>query len=768
MSSPTGIHSGAQGTQLLAPVPMASGSGHALTLTTTTTTTMTSSSNDPSLRRQPTPLPRAPVETKRILKTADTNNPTWKMLNQYRIIRLLGRGTHGTVKYGEDMSKADPRAPDFAVAIKIIKRQPNRKRLPRADGRERTNTALARIRYEVAVMKRCNHDHIVRLIEVIDDPRNQSVFLVMEYLEGGEIKWRGPEKTLLSLGQTRRIVRDVLLGLEYLHYMGIIHRDIKPANMLWTKGRARVKLTDFGVAHFSKPLTADKGISSDGSPYVDDEDHLYKTEGTPAFYAPEQAYNQNGLPVPKFERGKRPAGVKSDQIFPMTKALDVWAFGVSIYCFLFGRPPYWALNVHALCHAIIEDEYVIPPLATSDQLPVDSDDPDLNEALKLMKGMMTKPVHARLTLSQAKVSTWLTGDLDDPVAWLKETDPEAKEAIFIGGEETGQAVVAKNHSTRVSSIMRALGIRKENLRHPKADIRSMRGPSLTSLEYSTHRALPPKPRSLCRPSADQPSSPIDALSAASSPTGTSHFGESYFGRPVSTTSNGRVGGLSRMVSSIFRRAKKSTSAEAILSAPGPITPITPRMPHDISASSSPPAGIAVTPRTVDPVEELDPLMITYSSEEDEDEEEGDVPLLGYGGFESYQAASNGVSPSEASRSFGLIRQFDPERSEIARRFSTTNSEPVDTPKRVYDSSYPQHTHKVREDSWIATGTITSTPSSPRQETIYIPSATPHPPRPGHPIVRSRAQSNFELDDESEEEDEVLEISRKTRTTHLDS
>lgn len=37
----------------------------------------------------------------------------------------------------------------------------------------------------------------------------------MEYLEGGEIKWRGPEKPLLSLGQTRRIVRDVLLGLEY-------------------------------------------------------------------------------------------------------------------------------------------------------------------------------------------------------------------------------------------------------------------------------------------------------------------------------------------------------------------------------------------------------------------------------------------------------------------------------------------------------------------------------------------------------------------------
>lgn len=200
--------------------------------------------------------------------------------------------------------------------------------------------------------------------------------------------------------------------------MGIIHRDIKPANMLWTKGRARVKLTDFGVAHFSKPLRADKSLAIDEPAYVDNEDHLYKTEGTPAFYAPEQAYNQNGLPVPKFKLGKRPPGVKSDQIFPMTKALDVWAFGVSIYCFLFGKPPYWAENVYALCHVIIEDPYVIPSHATADQIPVDPNDvdpndvdskyADLREALKLMKGMMTKPVHERLTLSQAKVRTSYT------------------------------------------------------------------------------------------------------------------------------------------------------------------------------------------------------------------------------------------------------------------------------------------------------------------------------------------------------------------------
>jgi [calcium/calmodulin-dependent protein kinase] kinase len=190
--------------------------------------------------------------------------------------------------------------------------------------------------------------------------------------------------------------------------MGIIHRDIKPANMLWTKGRARVKLTDFGVAHFSKPLHPDGTPSATGSPTADDELHLFKTEGTPAFYAPEQSYNHNGLPVPTFPLGKRPPGVKNDQIFPMTKALDIWAFGVSIYCFLFGKVPYLAHNVHLLCNEIIEKDYQIPLLATADQLPTDSDNPDLQEALRLMKGMMTKQVHARITLAKAKVGVYFS------------------------------------------------------------------------------------------------------------------------------------------------------------------------------------------------------------------------------------------------------------------------------------------------------------------------------------------------------------------------
>lgn len=76
--------------------------------------------------------------------------------------------------------------------------------------------------------------------------------LVMEYMGGGEVKWRDDHaRPCLRVDQTRRICRDVVLGLLYLHHQGIIHRDIKPANLLWTADRKNVKITDFGVSHFS-------------------------------------------------------------------------------------------------------------------------------------------------------------------------------------------------------------------------------------------------------------------------------------------------------------------------------------------------------------------------------------------------------------------------------------------------------------------------------------------------------------------------------------
>ena len=109
-----------------------------------------------------------------------------------------------------------------------MSRKPKQKHLPRADTagsvRALGNSPLAnkisstenKIRKEIAIMKKCRHHHVVQLFDVIDDPSLKRVFLVMEYMGGGELKWRNKHhEPILSLEQVRRIVRDVVLGVEY-------------------------------------------------------------------------------------------------------------------------------------------------------------------------------------------------------------------------------------------------------------------------------------------------------------------------------------------------------------------------------------------------------------------------------------------------------------------------------------------------------------------------------------------------------------------------
>lgn len=219
-----------------------------------------------------------------------------------------------------------------------------------------------------------------------------------------------------------------------------------------------------------------------------------------------------------------------------------------------------------------------------------------------------------------------------------------------------------------------------------------------------------------------------------------------------------------MVSSLFRRSKKSTSAEAIMSAPVAITPIRPL--DNISASSSPPGEVVTsmqhrTTYSVDEAE-MDPLLITYSSEEDDDDEEDDVNvrLVGFGGYETPGLNSSGISPSEASQSLGRIRRHDGDRVTrsgpvLGRALSTSS----DMPERIYDPFYPQHTHKATGDDF-ETDTVTEPPSSPKQQTIYIPSASAPPIPAGHSLVRSVGRNQFGSDDDSDDEEEGgLQINR---------
>ena len=79
----------------------------------------------------------------------------------------------------------------------------------------------------------------------------ETLFLVMDYLPGGDLRYHLSEKRCFKESEAKFIVACIYLGLEYLHYKKIIHRDIKPENIVFDK-KGYVRLTDLGVAKICK------------------------------------------------------------------------------------------------------------------------------------------------------------------------------------------------------------------------------------------------------------------------------------------------------------------------------------------------------------------------------------------------------------------------------------------------------------------------------------------------------------------------------------
>lgn len=145
----------------------------------------------------------------------------------------------------------------------------------------------------------------------------------MEYVEGGEVlsteKLPNPNAKFMPEDIVRRHFRDLVKGLDYLHYQNVIHRDIKPDNLLLTSD-GTVKLSDFGSAcHVS-----------------DGNDAMFDTCGTRPFFSPEMCQGE----------GLSYSGKKA----------DIYAAGVVLYVLIFQRLPFEAENPADLFEKICNDE----------------------------------------------------------------------------------------------------------------------------------------------------------------------------------------------------------------------------------------------------------------------------------------------------------------------------------------------------------------------------------------------------------------------------
>ncbi|KAF8268470.1 kinase-like domain-containing protein [Lactarius quietus] len=498
------------------------------------------------------------------------------ILNHYLRGPSVGKGQHGTVYKCYDLTRNN-----VEVAIKVVSRhnpradrlnQLKRKKIPRSGPHLPVTDNLGsqeyKIKKEIAIMKLCRHPHIVRLLEVIDDKLYQKVYMVMEFLGGGEIKWRDANNNpVLRVDQSRRICRDVILGLEYLHFQGIIHRDIKPANLMWTSDRRTVKITDFGVAHISaaqrfagsgKNRPAAGATTSEPDHDLQllfDDSELCKTAGTPSFLAPEVVYDF-GTDIPPLPSSEVLAVKDSNSATtlhasspppthrpPITKAIDVWAFGVTLYCLLFGRTPFRVENNHefALYGVICTQDWDVPTSMGLDRISTKSrhhnclDDSPCSEGaeiIKLLERLLEKDMSKRITLDEAKRHRWFLRDIPDRERWVRDTLPDSKVVSTITEDAISDAVSPirfrwrQRLTNRLTSFLRPL--------RPKRSFRSADGhsdsddvgvrslPSVRINQYSTRNDAPSRRTGKQHPRTQPSTKPCREPVSASQPRSDTH------------------------------------------------------------------------------------------------------------------------------------------------------------------------------------------------------------------------------------------------------
>ncbi|KAM9852808.1 serine/threonine-protein kinase ULK2 isoform 2-T2 [Aulostomus maculatus] len=231
---------------------------------------------------------------------------------------LVGHGAFAVVFKGRHRKKTD-----WEVAIKSI----NKKNL------SKSQVLLGK---EIKILKELQHENIVALYDVQETPN--SVFLVMEYCNGGDLADYLQAKGTLREDTLRVFLQQIAAAMRILNSKGIIHRDLKPQNILLSYvGRKksnisgiRIKIADFGFARYLQSNMMAATLC-----------------GSPMYMAPEVIMSQN-----------------------YDAKADLWSVGTVVYQCLVGKPPFQANSPQDLRMFYEKSKNLQPiiPRETSQQL----------------------------------------------------------------------------------------------------------------------------------------------------------------------------------------------------------------------------------------------------------------------------------------------------------------------------------------------------------------------------------------------------------------
>ncbi|CAJ0921211.1 unnamed protein product, partial [Mesorhabditis belari] len=260
-------------------------------------------------------------------------------IGHYILKDTLGVGTFGKVKVGIH------EVTGYKVAVKILNRQ-----------KIKTLDVVGKIRREIQNLSLFRHPHIIRLYQVISTPTD--IFMIMEYVSGGELFDYIVKNGRLKTPEARRFFQQIISGVDYCHRHMVVHRDLKPENLLLDEHR-NVKIADFGLSN----------IMTDG-------DFLRTSCGSPNYAAPEVI------------SGKLYAGPE----------VDVWSCGVILYALLCGTLPFDDEHVPTLFRKIKAGVFPVPDYLDK-------------SIVNLLHHMMTVDPMKRATIKQVISHEWFQKDL---------------------------------------------------------------------------------------------------------------------------------------------------------------------------------------------------------------------------------------------------------------------------------------------------------------------------------------------------------------------
>lgn len=237
----------------------------------------------------------------------------WKMLKK----EILGKGGFATVYKGLNTRT------NKQVAIKKIS----------CKEISDYNSIREIVENEIFLLKKCSfvdNPYLLKIFQHFQCPQDQenTTYLVLEYCNGGNLSNELKKHKDVGLGEKKslEIAYQILIGMKALSDLEIIHRDLKPDNILIHQdektGEKVYKIGDFGLSKKARRFN--------------------EKSGTMRYMGPEYYTQRNNL----------------------TKAVDVWAFGLIVHEMIFGRSPYEGINPkfykNEIMIRVIHRKYCVP------------------------------------------------------------------------------------------------------------------------------------------------------------------------------------------------------------------------------------------------------------------------------------------------------------------------------------------------------------------------------------------------------------------------